>query len=80
MYARGAAAFVSTGPTMMGGNKEAELSRGIEMTSGCKLSAQRDQADDKNKRARLGERRVGRLEQTAGAAWVLSERDALSQS
>lgn len=50
------------------------------MTSGCKLSAQRDQADDKNKRARLGERRAGRLEQTAGVAWVLSKRDALSQS
>lgn len=54
MYARGTAAFVSPGPTTMGGKKEAALSRGIEMTSGCKLSAQRDQADGINERARLG--------------------------
>lgn len=39
---------------MTGGKKEAALSRGIKMTSGHILGAQRDQADDKNERARLG--------------------------
>lgn len=54
MYAQGTAAFISTGPTMTGGKKEAALSREIRMTSGHILGAQRNQADDKNERARLG--------------------------